>query len=145
MKQLKWAFTLIELILYVVFVSIIWLASFSIISQFFGLNKILYSYKEFKIDYLDFDKDLIDLITSDYQYYTWWNKLVLTGTDLIWFACSWNVLKADFDSTWNITSVLKEYKYLPCNSLSWYYQSGINLDLNLKFKWTWLILHYYFK
>ena len=98
------------------------------------------------MSFLDFEKDFINLITNDYSFYTWGNKLVLSWeNNLVWFICSWNILKANFDSNWNITYIAKKYKNLPCKSLSWYYQTWINLDLNLKFKWTWLVLHYYFK
>ena len=146
LSKSSWAFTFIELILYMAFVGFIWLASFFVINQFFDLNKTLYSYKEYKMSFLNFEKDLINLITNDYSFYTWGNKLVLSWeNNLVWFICSWNILKANFDSNWNITYIVKKYKNLPCKSLSWYYQTWINLDLNLKFKWTWLVLHYYFK
>jgi len=143
---MKKAISLLELVLYVAFVGFIWVASFAVISQFFKLNKVLYSYKEFKISFLDFEKDFINLITDDYRFYTGWNKIVLSwDNNLVWFACSGNILKADFDTWCNITAIVKNYKNLTCRNLSWYFQTWIHLDLDLKFEGSGLVLHYYFK
>ena len=137
----------LELLIYIVFFSFIGLAGFNVINQFFELNEKLYKYKQLKLNFLEFEQDFINLYEGKYTFFTWWNKLVLSWTnwDLIWYICSWNIQKVKFDSTWNVITVVNKWDYLKCLSLSWYYQTGINLDIKLKFLWTWLDLHYYFK
>ena len=144
---MKKAFSLIELILYVSFFIFIWFASLNIINQFFSLNNTLKNYKEYKLQFLDFEKDFLNLITENYYtYYTWWNKIVFSWENLLlWYICSWNLQKATFLNNWNIENTVKNWDKLQCISLSWYYQTWINLYLKLKFLWTGLDLHYYFK
>jgi len=144
---MKKAFSLIELILYISFFIFIWFASLNTINQFFSLNNTLKNYKEYKLQFLDFEKDFLNLITENhYTYYTWWSKIVFSWENLLlWYICSWNLQKATFLNNWDIASITKTWDKLYCISLSWYYQTWINLDLKLKFLWTGLDLHYYFK
>ncbi len=139
------AFSLIELILYIAFISFVWLASFNILWVFFDLNKQLEYYKNLKKNYIQFENDFINLYIKWYKFYSWWNKLILSWDNLIWYICSWTLQKVYFDNSWNANYTINNWNYVKCLYMSWYYKTWINLDLKIYFLWTGLNLHYYFK
>jgi len=145
--HLKNWYSLIELVIYIFFVWILFLSWMYVIWQFFDLNDNLKKVDNLRKDVILFETDLIELTTNWYKFSTWWNQKVVLQNEnnYIWYICSWYDLEQfNSDSGWNYVSMIKKYENLTCLNLSWDELSWLNIDLKLKFRWTWLNLHYYF-
>jgi len=140
-------YSFIELVIYIFFVWILFLSWMYVIWQFFDLNDNLKKVDDLRKDVILFETDLIKLTTNWYKFSTWWNQKVVLQNEntYIGYICSWYDLEQfNSDSEWNYVSMIKKYDNLTCLNLSWYELSWLNIDLKLKFRWTWLNLHYYF-
>jgi len=123
----KTAFTFLEVILYVFFLSIIWFFTAVMMRQFLWLWDYLNKVELFRKDFNSLLIILQNLSNKWYKFYqnSWW-KLILSGNDdLIYFYCkSWLVLSWDFNKS----------------VFSWIDCLGVSGQQYLS--WYWFILKY---